>query len=158
MKLHRFSVFGKGLAFAALSLLLIIGAEGSRDGAAQGVQDAADDPVGTVPSAGRQAAKACTAVVRTERHARTGFAAVAFGRLSGRRRRHCGAVSQADDQCTRSASRGAVHGLRGTRLCDQLCGGGLPKPSDRLAVLCGAGVCGAAQRNHRRFVLEKSGK
>ena len=38
MKLHRFSVFGKGLAFAALSLLLIIGAEGSRDGAAQGVQ------------------------------------------------------------------------------------------------------------------------
>ena len=38
MKLHRFSVFGRGLAFAALSLLLIIGAEGSRDGAAQGVQ------------------------------------------------------------------------------------------------------------------------
>lgn len=38
MKLHRISVFGKGMAFAALCLLLILGAEGSRDGAAQGVQ------------------------------------------------------------------------------------------------------------------------
>ena len=38
MNLHRFSVFGKGLALTALCLLLIVGSEGCREGAAQGVQ------------------------------------------------------------------------------------------------------------------------